>query len=74
MENKDSINHENSNKANRLLAPVYQSTHTTCRCGKNAELKFNGNWYGNKCMCGVNIRMHRDKNRIIIDDAPATNA
>lgn len=67
MENKTSTNHENGNDANRLLAPVYQSTHTTCKCGKNAELEWNGNWYDNKCDCGTNIRMHRDKSKMIVE-------
>lgn len=50
-----------------LLAPVYQSIHTTCKCGKNSELKFNGNWYGNKCECGTNIRMNREKSKMIVE-------
>lgn len=55
------------NNANTVLAPVYHSIHTTCKCGKNAELKYNGQWYDNKCECGTNIRMHRDKSRMIVD-------
>ena len=50
-----------------LLAPVYQSFHTTCKCGENAELKWTGQWYGNKCQCGTNIRMNRDKSKMIVE-------
>ena len=50
-----------------MLAPVYMSINTICKCGKNAELKFNGNWYGNKCECGTNIRMNREKSKLIVE-------
>lgn len=67
MKNETSNTHELGNNANLLLAPVYMSIHTTCKCGKNAELKFNGNWYGNKCECGTNIRMNREKSKMIVE-------
>lgn len=44
---------------------AYQSIHTTCKCGKNSELKFNGSWYDNKCNCGTSIRLKRDKSALI---------
>jgi len=50
-----------------LLAPVYHSIHTTCKCGKNSELKWMGQWFGNECECGTNIRMNREKSKMIIE-------
>jgi hypothetical protein len=50
-----------------VLAPVYQSIHTTCECGKKAELKWTGQWYENKCQCGTKIRMNRDKSKMIVE-------
>jgi hypothetical protein len=53
------------NEVNTLLA--YHSIHTTCKCGKNAELKYNGQWFENKCECGTNIRMNRNKSKMIVE-------
>ncbi len=48
--------------------PQYHSTHTTCKCGSNAELKFNGNFYSFRCQCGCDTRLSKDRSKLIVEN------
>ena len=46
------------NKDNKKESLVYNSTYTTCKCGKPVELKKeNMRWLQSSCSCGTEIRL-----------------
>ena len=66
----DKISNEaQGNSINPLLSVVpYQSTWTTCTCGKIVELQKNSmGWKAHHCGCGTKIRQSRHGGVMIVE-------